>query len=417
MDDHSGHEAVSTHRIAQQEECPIFVFFIDDVPAGFSLHFPIMKIKILTFLFLTALLSASCGERHAENCREDEEQHGDEIHFTAAQAKAAELRLETVAAGNFSHALRVGGRISATQGGEQTIAATADGIVAFSAATEAEGAAIRAGQTIATISSERLRDGDPAQKAKIAYEAAEKEYKRAEKLAAEHIIATRELEEATLRYETARVAYRAQAAQMIRGGVNVASPMGGFLKNRLVRPGEYVTMGTPIATVTQSRRLLLRAEVPQKYHKELAEITSARFKPAYDTDMHHTDRLNGRLVACGQTASDNGGFLPVTFEFDNVGNFVSGAYAEVFLLTRNRPNTISVPLSAVTEQQGINYVYVADPDEEEAYLQREVEIGQNNGERVEIKKGLSVGEKVVTRGAYQIKLAASSTMIPEGHTH
>ena len=50
-------------------------------------------------------------------------------------------------------------------------------------------------------------------------------------------------------------------------------------------------------------------------------------------------------------------------------------------------------------------------------VKREVKIGQTDGVRTEILSGLKAGECIVTEGAYQVKLAASSSAIPEGHNH
>ena len=75
---------------------------------------------------------------------------------------------------------------------------------------------------------------------------------------------------------------------------------------------------------------------------------------------------------------------------------------------------MTVPVSALTDEQGLNFVYIqTDPT---CYERREVTIGQTDGERVEIKSGLKAGEKVVTEGAVQVRLAGASTAIP-GHTH
>ena len=55
--------------------------------------------------------------------------------------------------------------------------------------------------------------------------------------------------------------------------------------------------------------------------------------------------------------------------------------------------------------------------EEGVFEKREVKIGQTDGVRTEIVEGLKAGETVVAKGAYQVKLAASSSVIPEGHNH
>jgi membrane fusion protein, heavy metal efflux system len=45
-------------------------------------------------------------------------------------------------------------------------------------------------------------------------------------------------------------------------------------------------------------------------------------------------------------------------------------------------------------------------------------LANNDGVLTEITSGLSVGERIVTKGAYQIKLAAMSRDLPaHGHTH
>ena len=63
------------------------------------------------------------------------------------------------------------------------------------------------------------------------------------------------------------------------------------------------------------------------------------------------------------------------------------------------------------------HVYVQVKGEKGAFMKREVTLGQDNGERVEIVSGLKAGEQVVARGAYQVKLASASGIIPEGHNH
>jgi multidrug efflux pump subunit AcrA (membrane-fusion protein) len=71
--------------------------------------------------------------------------------------------------------------------------------------------------------------------------------------------------------------------------------------------------------------------------------------------------------------------------------------------------------SALTEEQGLYFVYVQiQPD---AFLKRQVTLGATNGERTEVTSGLAVGEKVVTRGAVNVKLASASGSIPEAHHH
>ncbi|MEA4810834.1 efflux RND transporter periplasmic adaptor subunit [Macellibacteroides fermentans] len=358
--------------------------------------------------------SENDGHDHEGEKLKEEGGHADEIVFTKEQAKAVGLTIETVSAGAFNQVIKTSGQIQASQGDEATIVATSNGIVSFANPSITEGAAVRAGEAIVTVSAKNIQDGDPAVKAKIEYETAQREFQRAEGLVKEQIISTKEFEQIRLRYETAKAVYGAQASNISASGVRVTSPIGGFIKARLVSQGEYVSVGQPIVTVSQNRRLQLRAEVTENYYKSLKSISSANFKPSYDNTVYKLSDLNGRLLSFGK-ASGVSSFIPVTFEFDNIGDIIPGSFTEVFLLSTPQSNVISVPVSSITEEQGLFFVYIQL--DEEGYKKQEVTLGQNNGERLQILSGLKVGDKVVTKGVYQVKLAAISSVMPEGHNH
>ena len=346
---------------------------------------------------------------------EKESEHTDEIAFSKKQAELAKLKTETVAQGTFYNAVKTSGQIQAPQGNEVVIAATSNGIVSFTNSSITEGAAVSAGQSIVTVSAKKLLEGDPAAKSKIVYETALKEYKRAENLVKDQIISIKEFEQVKLRYETAKTTYEAQASSNTAKGVSVSSPISGYIKNRLVSQGEYVSVGQPIVTVSQNRRLQLRAEVSENNFKILKNISTANFKLAYDKTVYKLSELNGRLLSYGKSSGDKSFYIPVTFEFDNIGDILPGAFAEVYLLSSPQSNVISIPVSSITEEQGLYFVYLQL--DAEGYKKQEVELGENNGERVRILSGLKTGDKVVTKGVYQVKLAATSSVMPEGHNH
>lgn len=358
------------------------------------------------------------GAKHVEGESSEnkkESEHADEIAFSKKQAKLAGLTTETVSPGTFYNAIKTSGQIQAPQGNEVVIAATSNGIVSFTNSSITEGAAVSTGQSIVTISAKKLLEGDPAAKTKIAYETALKEYKRAENLVKDQIISIKEFEQVKLRYETAKTTYEAQASSNTAKGVSVSSPISGYIKNRLVSQGEYVSVGQPIVTVSQNRRLQLRAEVSENNFKILKNISTANFKLAYDKTVYKLSELNGRLLSYGKSSGDKSFYIPVTFEFDNIGDILPGAFAEVYLLSSPQSNVISIPVSSITEEQGLYFVYLQL--DAEGYKKQEVELGENNGERVHILSGLKTGDKVVTKGVYQVKLAATSSVMPEGHNH
>ena len=349
---------------------------------------------------------ANAHEAHGHN-------HGEGIAFTRQQAEAAGLVVEKVEEEPFYGVIKTAGHLQAPLGNEVMVVATSAGVLYYTQPSLVEGQAVGEGKAFAAISAKELQDGDPLLKTKLAYETAKAEYERAERLVGDKIISTKEYEQIRLRYETAKTTYEGQAKRMTEKGALLVSPIAGYVKQLLVANGSHVEVGQPVAVVTQTRRLQLVAEVSERDFSQLPKVSKAHFIPTYSDKLYKTEELNGKLLAYGRTAV--GAFVPVTFEVDNVGDLLAGSYAEVYLLTQPESGVVSLPLTALTEEQGLYFVYVQVCAEE--FEKREVHPGRRNGERVEILRGLQHGERVVTQGAYQVKLASMSTAIPHGHSH
>ena len=353
------------------------------------------------------------GHDHDHEHEEAGGGHAGEISFKKALAEAVGLQTHKVEPGTFTDVIKTSGRVMAAQGEESTVVATVPGVVTFGNLSFVDGTAVRKGQVL-SLASSGLSDGNVAAKAKYAYENAKKEYERMEALIGDKIVSAKDFEQARLNYENAKVAWEAVAGKQTANGVSVVSPMNGYLKNLQVKEGDYVTVGQPLATISQNSRLVLRAEVSEKYYNYLPSVQSANFRTSYDNVTYKLSELRGRLLSYGKASDANSFYVPVTFEFDNKGAIIPGSFVEIYLLTAPMQNVISVPVSALIEEQGVYSVFVRE--HEEAYKKVPVTLGADNGSEVQILSGLKAGDEVVTAGAYQIKLASASNAIP-AHTH
>lgn len=375
-----------------------------------------------------ALIVGGCAEKAAheehehdhEMHHEEEEAHAHEAHgagevvFKKQDAEAIGLQTQTVQPGVFSEVIKTSGQIQSAQGSETVLVATVPGVVTLGDTRFVDGTAVRKGQPVLSLASNTLSDGDVATRVKNAYQTAKQEFERMEQLIGDKIVSQKDYEQARLTYENAKVAYDAiQGKQSVRG-VAVTAPMNGFLKNILVKEGDYVTVGQPLATISQNNRLLLRADVSEKNYARLPMIRSAHFKTPYDDKVYKLDELDGRLLSYGKSSGNNSFYIPVLFEFDNKGAVIAGSYVEVYLLGKPMEQVLSVPTSALVEEQGLYCVYLRL--DEDCYKKQYVTLGADNGEAVQILSGLKTGDEVVTKGAYQIKLASASNAIP-AHTH
>lgn len=382
-----------------------------------------MKNYILTGTLCMFLLGA-CGEHaheHGEEGHTHEEEmhagekagHSDEIILTPEKAKAAGVEAEAIHAGSFRNVIHTSGQILAAQGEEATVVAASSGVVSFSRKV-AEGMQVGKGTELLSVSAAHIQDGDPVQKAKVAYEKAKEEYERAQKLVSSQIVSQKDFAALREAYENVRLTYEALKPSKSGKGVAVKSPIGGFIKTCLVKEGDYVTVGQPLMTVTQTRRLVLKAEVSERYYAQLSQVTSANFQTPYNNKVYSLDNLGGKLLSFGKSSGDTSYYVPVTFEFDNRGDMVPGSFVEVYLLSGERNGVLSLPVSALTEEQGVYFVYLKL--DAECYKKQEVKLGASDGSRVEILSGIKDGDTVVTRGAIHVKLASASNAIP-AHTH
>lgn len=352
------------------------------------------------------------GEDH-DHEHEAEATHSDEIIFPQAKAEAAGVTVETIQPKTFHQIIKTSGQVLAAQGDETVVVATVSGVVSFKSPVT-DGMTIRQGAQLLVLSSKDMIDGNPVQRAKVAYEIAKKEYERAQGLLESKIVSEKDFNQIKQSYENARISYEAVAKNQTAGGQVITSPMSGFIKSCLVSEGDYVQVGQPLVSITQNRRLFLRADVSEKYYGYLKNITTANFKTPYDDMVYELPELKGRLLSFGKASGAASFFVPVTFEFDNRGDVIPGSYVEVYLLSSPMNNVLALPHAALTEEQGLFFVYIQV--DEEGYKKQEVTLGADSGKEVQILTGLNPGDRVVTKGAYQVKLASASNAIP-AHSH
>ncbi len=342
------------------------------------------------------------------------------IVFTKEQSWKIDFATDFPIAQPFGQIIKTSAQIQSAQGDENLVTAKTNGIVIYANTNLFEGKNVTAGQSLITISASGLADNNMAVRlaeAQNNYENAKADYDRHKELIKDKIISEKELLSAKNLYENAKLVYENLSQNFNAGGQSVLCPMNGFVKQFFVKNGEYVEAGRPLFLVSQNKTLLLKAEVQQKYASLLATIVSANIAVPEEGKTYSFEQLNGKILSFGKSVSSDNYLLPVTLQIDNVGNFVSGAFVNVYLKTLAGNQVITVPNEAVLEEQGLFFVLVQITPE--LFEKREVEPGTTDGLRIEIRKGISAGDRIVTRGAMMVKLAQAAGGLDahSGHVH
>jgi membrane fusion protein, heavy metal efflux system len=347
------------------------------------------------------------------------ESGGSDISYLKEQAWKVEFANAPVLRQTMYDVVKATGEILSAPGDEVTIAAKSNGTVRFTSRVTTIGAPIRAGQSLFSITGGEIPVENVAaakQTARAELTAAQAEYNRASELIKDRLITQGEFQAARLRYQNAQIALSNLNRNYSAGGKSLASPISGYVKNILVTEGQFVAAGQPLATVTKNQRLILRADVSLRDADRISSIREANFTIIQNKLSYNTKSLNGRLLSIAQTTGGTTPYIPVHFQIDSRPGMLPGSFAEVYLKTVPIYNALVIPASALIEEQGIFYAYVQVAGE--SFQKRELRLGANDGVNVQVLSGVAEGERVVTKGGYQIRLSQASGALPaHGHEH
>jgi len=353
---------------------------------------------------------------HSEGSDHDHEHEDDHEHEEDGHEHDASYGVMEILPQDFQEVIHTSGKIMPAQGDEITLTAPHDGAVVFGSKALFPGESVRPGEKLVTISGKGLIHDNietTFMDAKTVYETAKANYERALLLNEDKITSDKDLAEIKMTFEKARNNYEIIRQNYSAGGQGVTASTNGYIKEILVSEGQFVSTGQPLLKLTKNKRLVLQADVPQRYFSMLSKIQSANFVTPYDQKLHKSRELNGRLISYGKSTGDNSLFTPVYFEVDNVGNLMAGSFVEIYLKTVIIPNAIVVPKSALLEEAGRYYVFAEGA---ENFEKRYISIDCNDGENYHITEGLNFGDHVATKNPYLIKLASMSSALP-AHSH
>ncbi|MBE0544486.1 MAG: efflux RND transporter periplasmic adaptor subunit [Verrucomicrobia bacterium] len=337
--------------------------------------------------------------------------------------------------------LRVAARVRAKPGLSATITAPVSGqLVAASGQTLLQpGQRVEAGQLLALLKPNFSEAGAKVAEAqaefataKAALDQADAAYNRTKKLAAEQAKSPRELQEVELAFESAKARYSAAAGFLATfkqaGGTSspdapllmeLRAPIAGVLNSVAAGPGEVVAANQPVFTVLNPETVWIDASIPESGVARLSKAKDATVElpgePGRFTPITGDGR--GQLLSLGLEVDAATRTVPLIYETANhEGQFRVGQNVTLHVETARVDETVAVPESALVEEgdQLVAFVQVSG----ETFEKREIKAGIRDTGFVQVLDGIKEGERVVTKGAYAIRLSSISGVIPaHGHAH
>lgn len=262
---------------------------------------------------------------------------------------------------------------------------------------------------------------------------AETAFERTKKLAAQEAKSARELQEAEVALASAkarhaaaaslRSTYAAKSSPDAAGedaapALQLRAPIAGTVTAIAAGLGEPVAADQVVFTILNPATVWIEARVPEASVARLSEAKDALCEVPGDKDrLIRISGDTGHLVFAGMEVDTATRTVPLIYELKNDNARLRvGQAVRLHVETARAEEALAVPDSAIVEETGqaVAFVQVSG----ETFEKREVKLGIRDGNFVQVLDGLKEGERVVTKGAYAIRLSSISGVIPaHGHAH
>jgi membrane fusion protein, heavy metal efflux system len=353
------------------------------------------------------------------------------ITFTKEQQWALDFGTELAAEQTLRDSLRVAAETLPRTGGEATVTAPASGRLIVDRPV-AVGTTIEIGTELASIIPPAGPTTDTASlqlaetEAKVTLEQAQRDRARAERLLAAGAVPARRAEEARSVEATAQARLQAAQTRLAQfdstrtgdgkeAGVKrftVRAPISGILAESNAISGANTESGKTLFRIVDINSIFVSGVVPESDFSKLRELSGAEIEMP-DGQI----RAAGRLVAVGRLVDAETRTVPVTYETDNRDRRLAinqTVFLRLFLTPMGKAPV--VPEAAIIDDAGRPVVFIQRAGE--TFVRRPVKLGIRNHGMVQVLEGVNAGDRVVTKGAYLVRLSTMSSAVPaHGHVH
>lgn len=260
-----------------------------------------------------------------------------------------------------------------------------------------EGERVRKGQRLAEI--EQTEINAQVEQARQAYEKAQRDAARGERLYADQVISLEQLQD--LRTQAAVAEAALHSAEFNWNYAAIVAPRDGTVLRRLAEERELISAGAPVLVLgAQDQGFIVRAGLADR------EIVQVRLGDAalVRLDALPDVTLPGKVTEIASAADPASGMFGIEVTL-NPGDLPlkSGLVAKLTLVpsSANAGTRVYVPIGAIVEGDGHEArLFVLDTDRAR---RREVEVAFIEGANVALASGVEAGEQVITDGAQYLE--------------
>lgn len=235
---------------------------------------------------------------------------------------------------------------------------------------------------------------------------AKREFERGEKLVTNNAISEQQRDDLRHNLDSASAArdlalVSRDTAKRNLQDASIVAPFGGTVDSLSVDVGDYVTPGTPVATVVELSRARIYAGVTSQ---EAARLVGAETARVQFTSLGGSE-VEAQLKSVGSVASELDGTYNIELWIDSPPRGLrDGMVASIQLPVSKEGAHPLAPRAALMRRSGQPEVFVVErAGSTQTASLRLLRTGRSAGEWIEVLEGLNDGDEVIVKGQFAIR--------------
>lgn len=360
------------------------------------------------------------GHSHAhEETEKSHDDHGEEgvVHLSAAQIDAAGIKTAPVSVTSLTGEISVPGRVVPSGDHMAQIVPKVSGTVA--SVKKNLGDSVAKGDILAEIESREMADAAAEyQAAALSEELARKSLEREKSLWEKKITAEQEYlnarnmhQEAAIKVELARqklgtLGHDGKSMKGVSRFHTLRAPIDGRIIARDIVPGSFADTAKAAFTIADLGVVWIESAIPANDIAKLQEGQIARI-----TSYNH--EAEGQITFLSPAIDPETGAAKAIITLDNAdGTWRPGLFVTAAIGTGMDDSALTVPADAVQTIEGKKVVFVRN---DEGFERRDIALGRETGNRVEVLSGINPGEIIAVTNSFTLKAELGKSEAEHSH--
>ena len=306
------------------------------------------------------------------------------------EKKPEAVPVEVVSVSRQAIAASYAGTANLEAPGESQVVAKTSGVMVQLLAEE--GQYVTKGQVLARLDGDRVRL--EAARSAATVSKLENNYRRSQKLRQEKLVSADSDEQ--IRYELEAARASLALARLELSYTNIVAPISGVVAQRMVKPGNLISLNSPVFRIVDNSRLEAVLNVPEREMAVLKQGMPLRMI----VDAIPGKVFEGKVDRVSPVVDSGTGTFRVVCAFAGNETLRPGMFGRIEVIFDQRQNILTVPRVALLDDEGETAVYVVRGNKA---ARIPVKLGYTTGEFAEILSGLKDGDQVITAGKVAVR--------------